>query len=93
MSIDAKRLGVATAKAMDELDRLHANGEIAGDAEIGAVVIIVALDQTTPDDYPDRENTRDVMTQCFCFSEPEHYYIQLGLIELAKQNYTPGDSE
>lgn len=91
--MDSTRLGVATAKAMDEIEKFQANGEISEDSYIGAVVIVVAIDSKTSDDALDREKLRDVQTQTFCFSEPEEYYIQLGLLELAKANYGPTEIE
>lgn len=87
--MDTSKLGIATAKAMDDLERLSASGDIPEDAEIGAVVVICALDAKVSDDHPDRENLRAISTQCFVFTEPEQLYVQLGLIEMARANYTP----
>ena len=89
--MDTTKLGIATAKAMEAIEQYHEQGDIAEDAYIGAVVICVALDSKTPDDAPDRDKLRDVATQCFVFSEPEELYVQLGVIEMAKGNYGPGE--
>jgi len=87
--MDTTKLGVATAKAMEEIDRLHAKGSIEEDAEIAAVVICVALDAPTPEDAPDRDELRDVCTQTFAFCEPDNLYIQLGVLRMVEMNYGP----
>lgn len=91
--MDTAKLGLATAKAMDQIERLVETGDIDADAYIGAVAVIVAIDKPTPEDARDRHMLRDVATQCFVFSEPDVLYVQMGLLELAHENYAPADLE
>lgn len=91
--MDTTKLGIATAKAMDDLEKFQAKGDIVESAYIGAVTIIVALDHKTDDDEPNREMLRDVSTQLFVFSEPEELYIQLGLLKMASNNYASSELE
>lgn len=87
--MDTSKLGAAYARALDDIERFVENGDVADDAEVGAVVLIVALDSKTRDDHPDRHLLRSVATQCFVFAEPEQLYVQYGLIELARNSYAP----
>ena len=91
--MDTTKLGIATAKAMEQIEHWHETGDIPEDSYIGAVAICVALDSKTPDDVPGREFMRDVATQCFVFSEPEEYYIQLGVLQMAVNNYGSTDDD
>lgn len=91
--MDTAKLGLATAKAMDQIERLVESGDIDGDSYIGAVTVVVAIDKKTPEDAPDRHMLRDVATQCFVFSEPDMLYVQMGLLELAHENYAPAELE
>lgn len=87
--MDTSKVGIATAKAMDEIERLVSSGAIREEAEVAAVVICVALDAKTPDDAPHREELRNTETQVFSFSEPDPLYVQIGVLHIALENYGP----
>ena len=91
--MDTTKLGLATAKAMDEIERFVESGDIPEDAYIGAVCIVVAIDHMTPDGAADRWKLRDISTQAFCFAVPDEWYVQLGLLQMAKDNYGSPDEE
>jgi hypothetical protein len=90
--VDTSKLAIASAKAMDEIDRFVSEGDIPEDAYIGAVCIIVAIDHRTPEGAKDRWKLRDVSTQAFCFSVPDELYVQLGLLDMASTNYGTTDA-
>lgn len=85
--MDTTKLGLATAKAMDEIEKFAESGDIDESGYIGAVVIVVAIDAKTPDDHPNRDLLRDVATQAFVFSVPEEVYIQEGVLRMGLRNY------
>lgn len=85
--MDTTKIGVAAAKAMEGVEKFVESGDVPGDAFVGACYVIVALDQKTADDAPDRDLLRDIATQVFVFGTPEEIYIQQGLLTMAIRNY------
>lgn len=84
--MDTSKIGITTARAMDRIEKLVADGELDERAVVGAVVLVVAMNHPTPDDAEDRENLYDTSTATFVFGEPDTVYVQIGLLEMGKEN-------
>lgn len=85
--MDTTKVGIAAAKAMEEIEKFEKRGWIDDDSYVGAAYLVVAIDKNIPEEEADERGLRNPTTQCFVFGIPEEIYVQEGVLRMALNNY------
>lgn len=84
--METDKIAVVCARAIDRIEDLAQRGIVHDNSRIGGVMVLVSLDSNTPEE--DRDEMYAERTQTFVFMDPENVRNAIGMLELARDNFS-----
>lgn len=84
--METDKIAVVCARAIDRIEDLAQRGIVHDNSRIGGVMVLVSLDSDTLEE--DRDEMYAERTQTFVFMDPENVRNAIGMLELARDNFS-----